>query len=168
MANSTMQTKLLAALVLLGALTLPQAGHAADTPKQGTSSYTTYWVVGSYNPIKLGANGYATSDYSGVVSSDNPMFDHLSAHCLASSLSMAGTDHNSGACVGLAPDGSQLFLTYEITADAQGRNGANHFIGGTGKFEGISGGGSIAVEFIKGPDGKVMFVSHHNVEWKLP
>ncbi len=155
-------------LALSGALLLPPSGHAADTPKQGTATYTTYWVVSSYNPIKLGNSGYAISDFSGVASSDSPMFDLLAAHCLSSSMSGQGVDHNSGACTGLAPDGSQLFLTYEITADAKSRTGSNKFIGGTGKFEGITGGGSLVTEFVQGPDSKVMFVSHHKVEWKLP
>ena len=168
MTNKTTRTALLAWLALCAALAEPQAAGAAGTPKQGNDSYTTYWVVSSYNPIKLGASSFATMDYSGVTSSESSLFDHLAAHCLASSLTAPGTDHNSGACVGVAPDGSQLFLTYEINADGNGRTGVNKFIGGTGKFEGITGGGSIESEMIKGPDSKVMFVSHHKVDWKLP
>ena len=70
----------LASLALLGALSLPPSGLATD--KEGTASYTTYWVASSYSPIKLDSDGFAIFDFSGVTSSDNPMFDHLAIHCL--------------------------------------------------------------------------------------
>src|SRR4029453_17617086 len=71
----------LASLALLGVLSLPPSGLAADA-KEGTAKYTTYWVASSYSPIKLDTDGFAIFDFSGVTSSDNPMFNHLAFHCL--------------------------------------------------------------------------------------
>ncbi len=154
----------LASLALLGILSLPPSGLAADA-KDGTARYTTYWVASSYSPIKLDADGFAIFDFSGVTSSDNPMFNHLAFHCLGSSTMSQASNLNHGACSALAPDGSQLFLTFELS---QGVNGKNVFVSGTGSFKGISGGGTYTDKFLQGPDGKAMFVSDNEVKWKLP
>jgi hypothetical protein len=42
------------------------------------------------------------------------------------------------------------------------------FVSGTGSFKGISGGGTYTDTFLQGPDAKAMFVSKHEVKWKLP
>ena len=96
------------------------------------------------------------------------MFDHLTAHCLASAAMSQGSSHNQGACQGIAPDGSQIYLTYTIDNDGKSITGENHFVSGTGRFMGISGGGTISGLHLPGPDGKVMYVSQHQVQWKLP
>ena len=155
----------LAALALLGALALPPSGLAQDAAKEGTAKYTTYWVASSYSPIKLDTDGFAIFDFSGVTSSDNAMFNHLAFHCLGSSTMSQASNLNHGACSALAPDGAQLFLTFELS---QGVNGKNVFVSGTGSFKGISGGGTYTDKFLQGPDGKAMFVSQHEVKWKLP
>ena len=157
-----------ASLALLGALSLPPSGLATDAPKEGTASYTTYWVASSYSPIKLDADGFAILDFSGVTSSDNPMFDHLAFHCLGSSTMSQATHLNQGACLGLAPDGAQLFLTFELKQGDKVSNGKYVFVSGTGTFKGISGGSTYTDSFLQGPDGKAMFVSKHEVKWKLP
>ena len=158
----------LASLALLGALSLPPSGLATDAPKEGTASYTTYWVASSYSPIKLDANGFAILDFSGVTSSDNPMFDHLAVHCLASSTMAQDSRVNHGACLALAPDGAQLFLTFELNQGDKVSTGQMVYVSGTGSFKGISGGGTISDTFLQGPDGKAMFVSKHEVKWRLP
>jgi hypothetical protein len=158
----------LASLALLGALSLPPSGLATEAAKEGTARYTTYWVASSYSPIKLGSDGFAIFDFSGVTSSDNPMFNHLAFHCLGSSTMSQATHLNHGACSALAPDGSQLFLTFELNQGDKISNGKNVFVSGTGSFKGISGGGTYTDKFLQGPDGKAMFVSDHEVKWKLP
>jgi hypothetical protein len=42
----------LASLALLGALSLPHSGLATDAPKEGTASYTTYWVAQQLQPYQ--------------------------------------------------------------------------------------------------------------------
>jgi hypothetical protein len=158
----------LTSLALLGALSLPPSGLATDAPKEGTASYTTYWVASSYSPIKLDSDGFAIFDFSGVTSSDNPMFDHLAFHCLGSSTMTQASRLNHGACLALAPDGAQLFLNFELNQGDKVSTGKNVFVSGTGRFKGISGGGTYSDSFLQGPDGKSMFVSKHEVKWKLP
>jgi hypothetical protein len=158
----------LASLALLGALSLPPSGLATDAPKEGTASYMTYWVASSYSPIKLGEDGFAIFDFSGVTSSDSPMFDHLTLHCLGSSKIAQASHLNRGACLALAPDGSQLFLTFELNQGEKVSTGEQVFVSGTGSFKGISGGSTYTDKFLQGPDGKAMFVSNHEVKWKLP
>jgi hypothetical protein len=96
------------------------------------------------------------------------MFDHLTVHCLASSTIAQASRVNHGACLALAPNGAQLFLTFELNQGDKVSTGKNVFVSGTGSFKGISGGGTISDTFLQGPDGKAMFVSKHEVKWKLP
>lgn len=158
----------LTALALLGAQSLPPSGPATAAPTEGKASYTTYWVASSYNPIKLDSDGFAIFDFSGVTSSDNPMFDHLALHCLGSSTMTQASHLNHGACLALAPDGAQIFLRFELNQGGKVSSGKNVFVSGTGRFKGISGGSTYTDTFLQGPDGKSMFVSKHEVEWKLP
>lgn len=154
-------------LAFMSALLLaPLSAQAADMPKQGTDSYTTIYVTTASNTMKLGDRTVTNYDISGATRNDNggPMFNNMSARCLGM-VEVVGSDStNRGTCVDMDADGDQVFSTYE----AKGNAGAHTFVGGTGKYAGISGTAPYTRQAVKTSDGRAMSIVSHKATWKLP
>ena len=140
--------------------------HAADLPKQGTDTYTTAYVLTSSNTIKLGDRTVVNYDASGINRNDSggQMFNNTSTRCLGM-VDIVGTEAiNRGSCADMDQDGDQIFTTYE----AHGITGTHTYIGGTGKYTGITGGADYTVQRVKTSDGRSLSLVTRKAVWKLP
>ena len=156
-------------LASLGLMLTATAG-AADLPREGDDAYTTDYVVNSAKPLKLADRTAALVEFSGVSRNDkgSGMFHRLGVRCIG--LHESGTPQavSRGACTETDADGDQIFSTYE-TRIANGRPAGTHvFVGGTGKYTGITGRADYAVVPVKSSDGTAMFSVPHRASWKLP
>jgi hypothetical protein len=146
---------------------------AADLPKEGTFS-GTYTATGTYKTTKIGDRRALQSFDENGVQVTNGFADHTTFHCWGLQEAADGEAVEQGFCVATDPSGD-LFAT-KFTLDrhklgVSGRKGTASFIGGTGKFTGVT--GTIAVvlhgaEFRPLVEGT--YVSYVNIEgnYKLP
>lgn len=153
-------------LFLVSALLLAPLPVRAAAPRQGTDSYTTVYVTTSSDTMKLGDRTVVSYDTSGVSRNDHggPMFSNMSARCLGAFEVVGGKSTNRGSCVDMDSDGDQIFSTYQ----AKGNVGAHTFVGGTGKYAGISGRAEYTTHLIRSSDGRRIAVVAHKATWKLP
>ena len=156
--------KCLTAVAALLASSLP--AQAADPSKQGTDNYTTTYVTTSSATMRLGDRTVTNYDASGITRNDagGSMFNNMSARCLGTREASGNQVSNRGSCIDMDKDGDQVFSTYE----AKGNVGAHTFIGGTGKYAGISGTAEYIGQPIKSSDDRGMTVVAHKATWKLP
>ena len=140
---------------------------AAELPRDGTDEYTTTYITTTFNTMKLGDRSITNYDSSGVTRNDKggPMFNNMGTRCLGQR-EATGTEPalNRGMCIDVDAEGDQVFSTYE----AKGLKGVHIFVGGTGKYTGITGTADYTYNPLKGPDGKTMNIVPHVATWKLP
>jgi hypothetical protein len=92
---------------------------------------------------------------SGIYISDteNGLFHNASIHFLGAFHAVKGAFEESGGMVLTAPDGDKAFVTYKGSGNlGKDAKGTYTYVGGTGKYTGITGGG----EFTRSSN------------WKLP
>jgi hypothetical protein len=147
-------------------LLMPLPARAADLPKQGTDSYTTTYVIVSSNQLKAGDRTVTTYDAVGVTRNDNggPMFNDMGARCVGTSEVIGKDAVSRGTCVETDNDGDELYSTYQ----SKGASGTHTFVGGTGKYAGLSGTADYTTELVKGPDGRRMAIVRHKATWQRP
>ena len=154
-------------LAALSALLLaPLSSQAADMPKEGTDTYTTFYSRTAASTMKVGDRTITTLDLSGINRNDNggPMFHNMGVRCLGTREAVGAEVTTRGTCEEIDKDGHQIFTTYE----AKGLKGTHQFVGATGKYTGISGTIEYTVQPIKGPDGTGLFAVTQKAVWKLP
>jgi len=158
---------LLAISLLVGCFT-----SAALAQKTETESYTTYYVTVSATTLQLGTDHTMTAtEFQGVTRSDRPggMFDNMTARCIGTREVAAGIMTSQGSCTEMYPDGSQTFSTYlskgPITSQL---TGSHTFVGGTGKYSGISGKAEYTAQALKAPENVRVFVAKHKATYTLP
>jgi hypothetical protein len=117
---------------------------AADLPKEGGFS-GTYTGLGTFKTTKIGDDrALVIFDETGAQLT-NGFADHTTFHCWGTVEITKGERITEGYCVGTDPSGDLL----EVKLSAKNalantvRKGSNTFIGGSGKYSGIS--GAIAV-----------------------
>lgn len=155
-----------ARLVFISALLLaPLSVRAADLPKQGVDSYTTFYVTTSFNTMKMGDRTITNYDTSGVSRNDSggDMFNNMSVRCLGTAEVVGNEPINRGSCVDMDSGGDQVFSNYE----AKGAKGTHTFVGGTGKYSGMSGTADYTFQPVKSSDGRGMAAVAHKATWKL-
>lgn len=145
----------------------------ASAQKTETEGYTTYYVTVSATSLQLGTDRTITAtEFQGITRSDRPggMFDNMTARCLGTREVAAGVVTSQGSCSEMYPDGSQTFTTYFAKGPASGPfTGVHTFVGGTGKYAGISGKAEYTVQVLKAPEGAArMFAVHHSATYMLP
>jgi len=154
-------------LTILACLLLaPLCAHAADLPKQGTTSYTASFVQMPSNVLKQGDRVALTRDFYGITRNDEgaAMWDAMGVHCLGIAEGAGDEYAGSASCVSTDKDGDQIFAT----ATGTNRTGTLTYFGGTGKYAGITGKGDYVTEWIKGTPDHPMFVNRIKASWKLP
>ncbi len=129
-------------VVFFGLFALHSSVSAENLPKLGTISLQTI--------IKASAPTIYNDDYShngvtGVTFNEEgsgPL--HLGkVACSVSTFSRSPINKSIGFCTYDDKDGDNIFVQYTGTSDAKGEfKNVSDIIGGTGKFEGISGAGS--------------------------
>ena len=135
------------ASILLFASSLALASaQAGELVKQGSDSTTTYSVEVSTSE--------GQTEWYGIIrtESGDAMFDRLGIHT---------TDfgHRGKATI-IDSHGDKIFTTYE--------GGASHYVGGTGKYAGISGEGTQTCSPLTAPDTGVLGICQGTSSWKLP
>lgn len=131
--------------VAASALALTSASaFAADFPQSGATKATGYLTGSSVEGLDGWATGSNPEIYvqSGVVrgEKDGGPFDKMYLRCIGQDVSIAGKISDNGACTETDKAGDMIFESY-------GSDGFT-FVGGTGKFKGITGGGTGKLEMV--------------------
>jgi hypothetical protein len=152
------------------ALMLISAAGAADLPRQGDDAYTTDYIVISSKSMKLADRTVSIVDFSGVSRNDkgSGMFHRMGVRCIGLGESGNPQAVSRGACTDTDADGDQIFTTYESRIADGKPVGVHVFVGGTGKYMGMTGRADYSVVPIKSADGTGMFSVPHRASWKLP
>jgi hypothetical protein len=142
-----MKDKLAAAFLVTMLLVLTlAAGAQAQMPKQGDLSWNHY-LSGTFKATKVGDDFLiVTSENHGPIVSDSGAgpFHELAGRCVGQVLYVKGVGRNQGHCMFVDRAGDQWVAEFSAPAQRLGAtstNGTARFVGGTGKFAGITGGG---------------------------
>lgn len=160
----------LRALPLLLGLSLIDTAIAADLPRQGEDSYTIEFITVSSRSMKISDRTVYLDEFSGVSRNDKGagMFHRMGVRCLGLHEGGSPQAVSRGTCTDTDADGDQIFSTYESRA-VDGKPSRFHtFVGGTGKYAGMTGRAEYSLVPIKSSDGTVMFSVAHRASWKLP
>jgi hypothetical protein len=174
--GSSMQSRssLLSAVTLSTAMFFGTAAMAGDLPKEGMSSGTFSYVVGTLKPTPIGKERLLISWDGNGLSFTNGFGDHMSWHCWATGDYTNGVGGDQGYCVATDISGDQfidIFNDDKHALDAKSFGGTDKWSGGTGKYAGISGGGKYIchpADFKSPAEGT--FLGYCTLDWnyKLP
>lgn len=156
-----------AALASLLIISVCSGASAQSFPKEGSASYTTHYVNISATPMKMGDRLISIYESAGITRNDagEGPFNDMGTRCLGLREATGNEVVNRGSCIDTDKDGDQVFSTY--LADA--KNGRHEFVGGTGKYQGITGSAEYTFQSMKVPDGaRPMVLVPHKANWKLP
>jgi hypothetical protein len=129
--DTGMRSMLASMAVALAFFAAPAA--SAEFPKTGEAEYDTYYVFDTLSKIDSGAGVGAIVDITGInrnVKGEGPFHD-MSQHCVGHWSKVGETFDFPGSCVETDRDGDNVFTTFD--------NKNHYFVGGTGKYKGITG-----------------------------
>lgn len=155
----------LTALIGLAVLTAP-APVRAQVVKEGQADVIHTYTIAD-RTMKMGERTVIQREFTGVSVNEkgSGMFHNLGMRCVSLIDVIDGKNYASGRCVEADADGDQIFHTFENKAGA----GAHILIGGTGKYQGITGQQAFgAVRTVKGPDGVTALIVSVKASWKIP
>ena len=158
---------LLAGSLVAGWLALGDATEAAaeveKLPPSGTTHFTTYFSVHPAYELKMVEDNTMTvAELVGITRNPDgkPYFDNMVVRCLVSIRVVKGEQELYGACKETDLDGDSTSTTFDSKA--------HYFVGGTGKYKGISGTAPFTVQSLPSPgEGLGALVIPHEVTWKL-
>ena len=161
--------------LILTLLLLAIAGPvvAEEMAREGSGSSRMYWT-GTYDVLAMGKER-AQMNYVGycvrVSDTKKGLFHHASGHVVGGMLIVKGVfENDSGLISYTRPDGDKIFLTYKCSGTmGKSAKGTATFVGGTGKFVGITGTGEFTRHSLRAP-AKGVFASFSvsKASWKLP
>jgi hypothetical protein len=135
------------ALSILGASAfalMAQGASAADFPKSGSDKGVIYFTAATAEELEGWETPFQPGLYvmTGVTRTDpeGGPFDKIYSRCVGVRALLDGKYASNGTCTGYATDGDKLFLTFEV--------GKFNLVGGTGKFKGITGVGTVKADRI--------------------
>lgn len=144
-----------------------------EIAKEGSNSGKVYWT-GTFKVLAMG-KAMAQMNYEayGVnVSDTGKGLLHLaSGHVLGAMFLIKGVyENDSGIIHYTRTDGDEIFLRYNTSGTmVKGAKGTATIVGGTGKFEGITGTAEFTRISLRPPeDGHFASFSISNINWKLP
>ena len=158
-----MKRSLLPGSLVVGLLIYGNAGgvaaEVAKLPPSGTTHFTTYFSVHPDHVVKMAENSsITTAELVGITR--NPDGKPYFVHCLVTILVVNGDQTLYGACKETDKDGDYTSTTFDSKA--------HHFIGGTGKYKGITGDAPFTVEAMPAPGENLgALIIPHEVTWKL-
>jgi hypothetical protein len=155
----------LAAVAVLLVVASP-ASAAQPFPKSGEAKLAAYTVCRSLAIIDMGTAGSQSSaDCSGIVKSvagPSPL-DNLAIRCLEESTARVAGYRFDGTCVETDADGDKIYMTYTGP-----ESGPVTLIGGSGKYENISGEGTWTVADAPGNSPALFaFTLSYDVMWSF-
>ena len=146
-----MSRNISAAYVLaLAAACLSSSAFAADLPKSGTYAAHFGWTF-SGQVQELGANRtVSTGVVTGVIFNDaGKGFLHKArVDCTLMNDVNQGRANATGTCVVTDAEGDKAFLEWKCTGAMPACPGDEHWVGGTGKYTGMSGTSKFQGNFI--------------------
>ena len=162
-----MTKSLITCSVLAGSLAFASgAGHAqevAKLPPSGTSHFTTYFSVHPAHVVKMVDDSSITvAELVGITRNPDgePYFDNMVVHCLVTIRVVKGEQDLYGACKETDKDGDYTSTTFDSKA--------HYFIGGTGKYKGITGEAPFTVETLPAPGENLgALIIPHEITWKI-
>lgn len=135
------------ALALVGLVALPVMAAGAKVAKQGSAAGVFYFA-GTYKAMVVGRTlihfNYEVFGLEGIGPKTSPFF-HASARCLGY---VYYTDYkkrtyqSSGTCAYTRPDGDKIITRMSCVGKGGRGDGKWTIVGGTGKFKGMTGGGT--------------------------
>jgi hypothetical protein len=149
------------AMAWIGLATPTEAAGVAP-PVEGSTSYSAYFTCRPVGRADFGPIGSrSVAECVGVAkdTGEAKAFDNLSARCLENEEIRGGPARYDGWCAETDADGDQFFTSYQGTD-----GGKVTFLGGTGKFKGISGGGDWRL--VEAPV-VFAFTLEYKVSWRL-
>ena len=137
--------------------------EGTKSPPSGTTHFTTYFSVHPAHVVDMVEDSSITvAELTGItVNPDGePYFHNMVVRCLVSIRVVKGEQDLYGACKETDKDGDYTSTTFDSKA--------HYFIGGTGKYEGITGEAPFTVEALPSPgDGLGALIIPHEVTWKI-
>lgn len=149
------------AATLLASICSPVPALAGDESKSGHAVYDAYVVR---HTVRVLDNHVANGMISEVEGFDRAVsgapFDVLVFRCVWYSQTVSGRDADRGVCIKTDKDGDTIAYS--------GSGTSYSFLGGTGKFKGLTGHGTYAVTFFK-PDGDngAKLIVRHEGDWQI-
>ena len=157
--------------LLLLAIAGPVVGE--EMAREGSDSGKTYWT-GSFDTLPMGKERVQINyvGYCVRMSDTKKGLLHLaSGHVVGGYLAVKGVyENDSGLISYTRPDGDKIFMAYKCSgALGKSAKGTVTFVGGTGKFVGITGTGEFTRHSLRAP-AKGVFASFSVAKssWKLP
>lgn len=133
-------------LVLSCAILTAPVVQAADLPPSGNFEATFFGVDTPNKATDVPtaddkAAWIFTGTYSYINDAGSGLFHDTTGRCIGMGSGNKGAAHNTGYCTYVDRDGSQIFstFTYDRGAHDQPGHGTKAYIGGTGKYAGLTG-----------------------------
>jgi hypothetical protein len=154
--------------IAVAAFVLTQGAFAQSAPpKTGEADVVHVFTFHDRQVLKMGDRTVIHRELVGVSLNNqgSGMFHNLGIRCIAMIDIEQGRPHSQGRCVEVDAQGDQIFHTFENKAG----KGAHQLVGGTGKFQGITGQQDFAgITMPKSPEGTTVMVVPVKAKWKLP
>ena len=155
----------MAALALCGATALATSAFAGETEYGGTFCSHSKTTMLQANPDVTAFN--VESGYSDTPDSTFKPWANATNHSTGNVIVVQGKAAAHGECLWTDPDGDTFVGTF---VDEPGKPGAWTFVGGTGKWKGVTGGGTY--QYVSSskprPDGTGEGCTSHSGKYMLP
>ena len=152
-------------LILMASVTLRLPAFAADAfPGGGAAKLAAYAVCRSAVIVDMGPVGSNSSaECTGIVKTrdGSKLLDNLAIRCMEESKARREGYAFTGVCIQTDSDGDKIFMTYE------GPEGGDiALLGGTGKYQDITGKGTWSVVDAPGNNAQLFaFTLSYDVSW---
>jgi hypothetical protein len=152
-------------LILAAAVASSEPAFAADPfPASGAAKLAAYAVCRSAVIVDMGPVGSNSSaECTGIVKTrdGSKLLDNLAIRCIEESKARPEGYAFTGACIQTDGDGDKIFMTYEGP-----ESGDIALIGGTGKYQNITGKGTWSVADAPGNTAQLFaFTFTYDVSW---
>jgi len=145
---------------------------AEEMAKEGLESGKNY-ATGTSKALPMGEERLQlTYEGSGIYVTDieEGLLNNSSVHFLGALHAVKGAFEESGCMVVTAPDGDKAFTSYKGSGNlGKSAKGTYTYVGGTGKYSGITGGGEFTRLHLQPPSkGMWSATTSFKGNWKLP
>jgi hypothetical protein len=152
-------------VILAGLIALGAPALAADPfPRTGAAKLAAYTVCRSAAIVDMGSVGSNSSaECLGIVKTQDgsKLLDNLAIRCLEEAKARPEGYAFTGTCIHTDGDGDKLFMTYEGP-----ESGTIALLGGTGKYQDITGKGTWSVADAPGNTAQLfLFTLSYDVTW---
>ena len=143
---------------------LAQNNKIPEPPNDGKANYLVYFTHNVTSEMDWGDLGRASIDrLTGITRNKDgqAFFDEMATTCISHSVEItgAGAPRLQGSCSYQDRDGDQIFSTFVL--------GKLTYVGGTGKYRGLSGEGTLKSARFSGPSGMVARISEIEMTWTI-